>query len=335
MPSSIYVQLANFFFVMAAIFNDVLLIRISLTVANAFLILTAALGWPMWPEFAAPGNPAPVDTLVWCSIAFVLHFWATSVLIMDERSRGRFEDDHVESLYQFFLNRTGVARRDFVRILNNGRWTRIVHKGTRIDTDKELYLIVEGYVDCEIDGWRRREDDRQFTERERKSKGSSFRIRLGSGEIFDLRLANVFDVPVGFFNTSFGARTASDNVLLFSWSLDALEEFSHRSPPVIVQTWRNLIAFAVADIAHRPLMSEEERMKHMIKDSKHADFRIPVTQPPSKKKRAVDTMKWLLKSMDPRPPPGLRHTAIPVLSINATASLYKDSRLSSMQIETA
>jgi len=317
--NSIYSQLASFFFLFAAIFNDILLIRFCLVAANGLLIICAALGWPLWPNYQAIPNVA-IDTLVWSIPAFVLHLWAFVVLVLDEQSMKRFDEVDCESLFQFFKRRSGIGRRDFLEILNKGKWTHIPRAGTVIPTDLDFHLIVEGYVNCEIEGWRRRDDDYL------QYKSEPFKVKLGSGEVFDLRLANVFDVPIGFFNTSFEATTVSNDVLLFSWSIDALNQFT-RAPPVVTQAWRNLIAFSVADIAHRPWLTAVEHHDHM-RGQRHTDFAIPPAEL-EPKSTWYDFFAWVLRSMNPRMPRGLRHAAIPVLSIHSSQALLKDPRLSS------
>lgn len=289
----------------------------------------------MWPNSGSTGEAVPLDSLVWSSIAFILHSWAFLVLLVDEREGKRFDDDDTESLYRFFLNRSGISRRDFHPIFTKGKWTRISRVGSNIDTDKELFVLVEGSVDVEIEGWHRRQDleispDGPVAKSSTSTSDSEpYKIRLYSGELFDLRLANVFRVPVGFFNKSFGARTASENVLLFSWPIEALEEFSTKSPPVIIQAWRNMIAFAVADIAHRPLGSDEDRQAQM-NGHRQVDFTVPREDSSSNEKTIRNFFWWLIKSMDPRPLPGMRRAAVPVLSSSSAAAVYNDPRMSSI-----
>jgi hypothetical protein len=322
MTNSIYVQIANFFFVMAAVFNDILLVRYCLVLANGLLVVAAALGWPLWPDYSATSEVA-VDSLIWASVAFVLHLWALVHLLLDQRSGAKFDDENSESLYQFFRRRSGIGRRDFQFILTKGKWTRIKELGVRLDTSHELYLVVEGTVDCQIEDWHRRVDETEQAAspglgRERRGV---FKVRLMSGEMFDLRLANVFDVPVGFLNSSFEARTGSKETLVFSWSVDALLEMKRSATPLVLQGWRNLIAFCVADVAHRPYISELER-SNLIHNLRHVDFAIPDKEPRRQTGSLQDYLVWMIRSMDPRPMPGLRRSAVPELSVETTASVY-------------
>ena len=317
MINSIFYQLANVFFVLAAIFSDIILIRFSLVMGNMLLIINAALGWPFWGSYINTPN-VQIDTLVWSSLALVLHSWAFFVLMLDARELKPFEDHNSESLYQYFKRRSGICRRDFLPILTKGRWTRVPAKGTLISADTDFHLIVEGYVSCDVEGWRRRDDD--FLE----YKSEPHRVTLRSGELFDLRFANIFNTPVGFFNTSFAATTASEDVLLFSWSIETLSTFA-RGCDVVAQAWRNIIAFVVSDIAHRPWLIETDQCGHRL-GIRHTDFSIPPVVKTDAKKSFKEFIWWIIRSSDPRPPRGLGHAAIPLLSTGHTEMLMNDPR---------
>ena len=100
MPSSIWAQLASFFFLLAAIFRDLLLLRFCLIAATAlFLVIAASLGMPLWPATSSDSGVA-TDVLVWASVSLVLHLWAFIRLLWDERPMKPFEGDD-EALFQF------------------------------------------------------------------------------------------------------------------------------------------------------------------------------------------------------------------------------------------
>jgi hypothetical protein len=307
MVSSIYSQVASFFFLFAAIFSDILLVRFCLVLGNLLLMVNAALGLPIWPNVINAPNVA-IDVLVWSTLAFLLHLLALYRLLYDEKACRRFPEDRSESLFQFFHNRTGINRRDFIPILERGRWIEVSSKNTAIPTAHDLYLIVEGRVNCTVQGFRRRQDEVPL-------KDEPFIFTLYSGSLFEMRFANLFHLPLGFLNSSFRAVTVSDNVLLFAWSEDQLRMLSQHSPPVVVQAWKNLISFTLADIAHRPYVAPPA-------GTRHPDFLIPPEDDEKQphefewyKQRFFAFVKWIIKSMDPRPPRGLRHKPVPYLVI--------------------
>jgi hypothetical protein len=155
------------------------------------------------------------------------------------------------------------------------------------------------------------------------------RIVLASGQIFDLAHANVFSLPIGFYNEHFSAKSLVANTLLFSFPDEALADFALRSPPIIPQVWRNMIAFAVTDVAHR---QTPEPSGHEGYDLMHRnpDFLSPL--PPKKEpgltravRRIREFLWWIVSSMDPRPPQGLRHFAVPKhYVVNKDATIKRD-----------
>ena len=269
--NSIFDQLGSFFFLLAAIFNDVILIRLTLVLGNFFLLLNAALGWPMWPNVISEG--VQWDSLAWAGSALVLHLYAFTLLLMDERRLRRFTDDNCEAIYQFWRRRSGIGRRDFLHILLKGHWTKIPLSGTSIDCDANFHIIVDGKVEALIEGWRRTPEDVNYLK-------EPFITILASGDVFDLRLCNIFDAPIGFFNNRFKATTVTNDVLLFSFSLEALVELATKSPQVVMQSWRNLIMFAVADIAHRPWKMKAEEPDSRP-SARHPDFTISKVEEPT------------------------------------------------------
>ncbi|KAI9021827.1 hypothetical protein DFJ74DRAFT_670666 [Hyaloraphidium curvatum] len=320
MPSNVWAQLASFFFVLAAVFADLLLLRFCLVAANALLVVAAAVGFPLWPDVAGQG--VAIDTLVWSSISLALHLWALIRLLLDERPLPPLPDPDDEGLFQYFATRTGIGRSDFIFIIERGKWTHVSAPGKRIPCTDALHVIVDGLVECEVQGWKRRAAD-EFRE-------GTHRFALGSGELFDLSLANAFRLPIGFYNREFSAATRTADVLLFSWTREALDQLAS-GPPVVQQAMKNLVAFAVADVAHRQRLAETEGVEGTLKRGlRHPDFRVPLPgedEPPPKPflRRVGACFMWILKSMDPRPPQGLRHYAVPKQYIEDTGTLRRQS----------
>jgi hypothetical protein len=306
MVNAVYGQLGSFFALLGALFEDTMLIRFCLVIANLFVMTYALHGWPQWPNVINWPHTA-IDVLVWSSLAFSAHLYALAHLIYDERSLRRFKEDDSESLYQFFRNRSGISRRDFQAILSRGRWTKVAKKGTAISTERDFHVVVEGFVSMEIEGLSRQDGEVAMHRKE------AFHGRLGSGEMFDLKHANLLNIPIGFFNASFTAVSDSDDVLLFTWDVDALKAFS-RSAPVFSQVWRNMIAFCLADMAQTecPIGAEN------FCGRRHADFSIPpVDYLP--RNTWPEFFKWIIKSLDPRLPRGLCRKAIPVTALDCSS----------------
>jgi hypothetical protein len=306
MVNAVYGQLGSFFALLGALFEDIMLIRFCLVIANLFVMTYAFFGWPQWTGVKHLQHAA-TDVFVWSSLAFLAHLYALAHLIYDERYIRRFKEDDSESLYQFFRNRSGICRREFGAILSRGRWTKVAKKGTAISTERDFHVVVEGFVSMEIEGLSRQDGEVALHRKE------AFHGRLGSGEMFDLKHANLLNIPIGFFNASFKAVSDSDDVLLFTWDVDALRDCS-RSAPVFSQVWRNMIAFCLADMAQNecPIGAEN------FCGRRHPDFSIPLGdyQP---RNTWPEFFKWIIKSLDPRLPRGLCRNSIPVTALDCSS----------------
>ncbi|KAI9024832.1 hypothetical protein DFJ74DRAFT_57345 [Hyaloraphidium curvatum] len=335
MPANIWSQLASFFFLMSAVFTDLLLLRFCLVLANMFLVVSASVGFPLWPAIYGDGGPA-VDSLVWASLALVLHLWALIRLLLDERPMKPFEAPDDEALYRFFALRTGIRRVDFLDILEHGEWVHVPESGRLLPTESMLYLVVEGAVACKVTNWRRRPTD--------DFRDEASRFVLGSGDFFDLKLGNTFGIPIGFHSVGFEARTASSQALLFAWPAESLNYFATKAPGVVGAAWRNMVSFAVADVAHS-YMNPSQHPKYLpAKDDsqypqqeevaelahRHPDFStLPDTVSMRRKKmgcwdRTEGFLGWVFGSMDPRPPKGVRHYAVPPqFVVNADMTITK------------
>src|SRR4051812_22438689 len=77
---SVYYQFANLFFLLAALYTDILLIRGSLVLGNLMILIQAALGWPFYPCWTnAPW--VSLDTLVWSFLSLLFHSLAVLRLL--------------------------------------------------------------------------------------------------------------------------------------------------------------------------------------------------------------------------------------------------------------
>ena len=155
-PNTYYYQLANFFFLLSAVFSDVVLIRSCLVLAYVLMLVQTATGWPSWPH-AVGSDPSFVaaDGLTWLGVILPLHVWAVARLVWDERMLKAFGEERDESLWAFWNHRTGVSRFDFVPILQSGKWVS-VERGAQVDTSEFVFLVVKGLFKVRATGLRRR-----------------------------------------------------------------------------------------------------------------------------------------------------------------------------------
>ena len=170
-------QLCNFSFLLAALFSDILLIRLFLSVrrpshsthmtptrsppppthtshhppprhpqcAYIFLLTNGGLGLPQWPS-AAPTGDIALDTVTWACVTLSFHLLSLCRLLWDERPV-RFASEDEEQLWRFFYRRSGMGRLEMKQVLRYGGW-RHVAAGDAILRGHEarlnFCLLVEG-----------------------------------------------------------------------------------------------------------------------------------------------------------------------------------------------
>lgn len=237
-PAAIFQQLSNASFFLAAVFGDILLIRLFLTSAYVFLLVSAALGYPRWPNVGSTGGIA-VDGVVWATLSGSLHALALLRLLLDERTV-RFCSADEEQLWRFFYRRSGMGRLEMKEVLKRGRWLHIPAGTTILDpiaAYSRLCLLVEGtavFVASKSTGG------------DEECPSSPIRpTLLFSGSFFDMRLLNVFGIYIGFEaggdEKQFHAVARTD-CLLYTWSIEELNELATQCSPAVSTFWRNVLA---------------------------------------------------------------------------------------------
>eukprot|EP00775_Hariotina_reticulata_P012787 gene12787-12915_t len=149
-----------------------------------------------------------------------------------------------------------------------------------------------------------------------------------SGNIFSLSALNVFGVYIGFdsYHGSFFEVWADTDCLLFSWPMSALDEMATSCSPSLAAYWRNFICYSVAsEFEHQShkyaarCSTGECESDSWLQGGRSRDFTEPVRpyeQPPPWYCWQQIT-SWFKKAVSPFPPPGLRHTALPLTGVMA------------------
>ena len=185
-PAGIFSQISNASFFFAALFGDILLVRLFLSLAYIFLLVAALLGQPRWPGVDSTGIIF-LDTAIWSIVSGALHTIALVRLLLDER-RITFKNEDEEQLWRFFYRRSGMGRFEMKQVLKLGRWRRVA-KGdvilNPIQSCSRLCLMVEGLA--------------EFTTTSTTDPAlNTISSQLFSGSFFDMRLLNVFGLFIGF-----------------------------------------------------------------------------------------------------------------------------------------
>eukprot|EP00887_Chlorella_sp_A99_P004598 scaffold4.g4598.t1 len=223
------VQLASLFFLCSGFAGDLLVIRIFLCIANAFLLVGAATGYPSWVTHDT--GCIAVDGVVWAGLNLFFHGAAVVRLLWDER-RIALRDPEQQEIWQFFCRRSGMGKLEFLESMKNMRLERF-KAGSRILCEhtfrRRLVLLVEGLA---------RYQDRQG--HKVPSYAHTCEL-LYSGSVFDIALLGVLGVPLGFEKTRDRTFvvTADTNCLVAFWDISELDRIATQTSPVVAAHWRN------------------------------------------------------------------------------------------------
>lgn len=309
-PTSPYVYMATAFFVLSACSSDLLFIRSSLSFGFLGLVLAALSGYDPKGSFEEiPLSQGIIDIPMLINmILFLLNVYICIRLVLDEVPR-RMDNEEEQELFNFFQARCGCTHVEFQEIYKNGRFLHLPKDSIVPNCRCRLYLVLEGQVKCQC-----------------KFHGvSTVPFMKRSGEFFDIRMFNLFTIPIGFDNTDFEAVTTMDTKLFF---FDFQGIMAMRQVPLLSKFWeftvlRSLAAAGVrhhlkkTDTLYDSLLIPEENV--WLEGEKSRDFSSHA-RPPT----VVRQLRRLASSFQIIPPHGVRH--VPgILETNPMASRVESS----------
>jgi len=313
-------HLANFWFFLAAIFSDILLIRICLVGGFLFLIINAFTGLPLEPDVfistSWPDGTIFLDLIIWSVVTGSFHVIAIWIHLRDERQLKL--DDNEEPIWRYFYRRAGMPRTEFRMAFEKGDFVR--YKAGDIivaenDSLHHLHLLVDGLVEFQS----------AYNDREGDAR------TLHSGDLFDLEIANLFGVRIGFESDGFRARAVT-NCLLVRWPFEAVQSMA-AGPPALASYWRSLVLYQVAAELNRTHLDASDLPSDshghledpdILSGGRSRDFTEPLKDhelPPPTTFKSI--LQWLWRSASPFPPPGLRHNAPHLWSDGASQRLVE------------
>jgi hypothetical protein len=344
LPAGPLGQLSNASFFFAAVFGDVLLIRLFLSLAYVFLFAQAFLGQPRWPSVSYTGGVF-LDAVIWAALSGTLHILALIRLLADERPI-KFKTEEEEQLWRFFYRRSGMGRLEMQQALQYGRWRRI-HAGEVIldplAACSRLCLMIEGIGDFTATS-RSTIESGFFNTNGGGGRLPSVSSKLFSGSFFDMRLLNSFGLYIGMeglgSREKWFAAVAKTECLIYEWSIDELNKMATQCSPALSHAWRNLIAtqlgiaFAWREMQSLPPIAAtgQSESPAILLGARSRDFTDPLRGYEQQGRRWWDgkgLVKWLYRSIHPLMPPGVRHNDLPVHGILARNRIValKESQL--------
>ena len=314
-PLPALMQAAQCLFLGAALFCDILLIRLCLGGAFVCLVLLVA-------QSALSSGELAVDALGWSMLIGVFHWRACWTLLKEElhRAAPRTEDD--TALLHFLYRHTGMQLQDFDRVRASGEW-RHYAAGERIcDTQRArrmLHLIIEGRVMA------------GFGNEGEADQQASRSAEMRSGDCFDLRLLNICGVYLGFPNDRFTATALDRPVLCFVVPLDALSSLFERHTHLFA-FFRSLALCQLSRLYQRTAHGAEAG--HVLDSFGQAEDAAWIAGARSRdfsplRPREVESMRrdsaalarWLRRSFRPSVAAGCRHQSNPLSGSFAQASV--------------
>lgn len=125
-----FFHIAEFFFLYAGLFNDTVFIRITLILAQAFILVWTTLGAPVWPNWQNPERAAlHLDSTIWCSLCIIVAGIPLLRQVTQREAKVSFAcgayGDEAEALWRDWYRRSGVPRADFRTILQACEWLAV------------------------------------------------------------------------------------------------------------------------------------------------------------------------------------------------------------------
>jgi len=307
-------------FLGAALFSDVLLIRVCLSLAFVLLVLQCVI--------STSNGLFLADATAWAFLIGLFHWRASYTLIKEELAAGaQFQQPNDEALFCFLHRHTGIARTDMARLRAIGTWAE--HRSGHLicetsDARSHLFVLVEGIVEIQ---WRN----------EARAGGEESKTILRSGDCFDLRVLNLCGVFIGFPNERFAA-SAQTPTSLFVLPLKDLSE--------LLQEHEHFLGYlrtlALSQLARQAqfTFSTVPRHGHISRDSfgqledeswirgaRSRDFE-PLSESEMESMRFSwkSTWHWVVQSLKPSVQPGCRHESNPLSGSLAQTSVRGGSR---------
>lgn len=226
------------FFACSAISSDLLFIRFSLAGGFLFLILASLSGQSSDGSFSEmPLSDGILDIPVFVNmILFSLNSYICLRLIRDERPfYTKSLSDEEMALFRFFQSRCGLTGLQFQHILANGEFLELPANTSVPNCASTLYLVLEGTVTCKA-----------------KFQGNVFGDTFvkRSGEFFDLKMFNLFSLPVGFDNVEFQAKTLK-KTKFFCWNVYGIIAMREAKSPSLKEYWEYMVMRALTGAAIR------------------------------------------------------------------------------------
>ena len=332
-PTSPYIYMATLSFFMTAMSSDLLFIRAALTFGFFFLVLAKMSSYSLNGSFdvSALGiTRGEMDIPVMINgVLFLLNLFVCARLVNDERPKAHLLSEEEQAMYRFFHSRCGLTHLQFHEILRHGQFVELSAGAEVPHVESCLYLVLQGKVQCETSTQgsnntmgcsshttKQHQDNHNHTHNNNPQSPLHFFFKR-SGEFFNIKLFNIFTIPVGFDSFAFQARTVTP-CRLFGWSVDGLVAMRDMQSPSLIAYWEYMVLRAMVSSAVRNHLTADETYYDSwlipeecawLEGAPSRDFAKP-SQPVGNWLHAQRQLRILYNSLwHIIPPHGVRHRA--------------------------
>jgi hypothetical protein len=200
------------------------------------LVLASLTGYTSSGSFEyIPLSEGIIDVPMFVNmVLFCVNVFIVTRLVSDEQPHGKLNEEE-EALFRFFHARSGMSSVQFQHVLKHGDFVEFPPNRDVPNCASTLYLVVDGKISCNA-----------------KFRGDFFSHTFfkRSGEFFDIRLFNLFRLPVGFDNLEFRAKTATATKC-FRWNVHGLLAMRDAQSPSLKQYWEYMVLTSLTGAAIR------------------------------------------------------------------------------------
>jgi len=270
-PSSIWMQLSSMFFLTSGLFNDLLVIRCSLTLANFFLLLAATMGLPSFLQSFIPQQRLAIDTMVWSSLNLLMHGLSVIRIFYDERHVDLTSDQDGAPLWRYIYRQSGLSKEKFKTFIRPTLELVEYEPGQEIPLEGRFFIVLEGVCHAEAEHLSMSTtavliSEQQQQQQEQNQKSPSINISLVSGQMFPLQHMCLEYMPTDnvFTRTWIGPVVAATHCKLYSFPSQRLKDMSKHS--ATRDAWMSLLVSTLTMIAERPYFQQ-----HQQQNSRNSD----------------------------------------------------------------
>ena len=268
-PSSVWMQLSSMFFLGSGLFNDLLVIRCSLTLANFFLLLAATMGLPSFLQSFIPQQRLAVDTMVWSSLNLLMHGLSVIRIFYDERHVELTTDQEGAPLWRYIYRQSGLSKEKFKKFILPTLELVEYEPGQEIPLEGRFFIVLEGVCHAEAEHLSMsttsvsvpEQQHLQNQEQEQNQRSQSIRISIVSGQMFPLQHMCLEYMPTDnvFTRTWMSPVVAATHCKLYSFPSQRMKDMSKHS--ATRDAWMALLVSTLAMIAERPYFQQQQQQQ--------------------------------------------------------------------------